>query len=93
MAIDPRNTAKPDFGAAGGGFLSRPATEHFAITPANTDLARQPRAIYVNVTGDVELMDLDGVTLTYLAVAAGTILPIAAKQIRTGTTATVFGLV
>lgn len=93
MAINPKNVAAPDWGASGGGFLSRPATEHFAITPANTDLARQPRAIYVNVTGNVEIMDLDGVTLTYIAVAAGTVLPIAAKQVRTGTTATVFGLV
>lgn len=68
--------------------LDSPATNHFAITPANTDFAITPRAIYCGGAGNVEVRDQNNVDVIY-AVAAGTYLMIRAKQVRTaGTTAT-----
>lgn len=70
--------------------LTSPAIRHFAITPANTDLAIRPRALYVNGDGALVVRDEGGVDVTY-AVIAGQVLPIRAVQVRTGTTATVVG--
>jgi len=70
---------------------SSPADRHFAITPADSDLAIIPRALYANTAGDVVVRDAGGVDVTY-SVEAGVIIPIRAIQVRTGTTATVIGL-
>jgi hypothetical protein len=70
--------------------LTSPAGRHFAITPANTDLAIIPRALWVDDDGDLVIRDAGGVDVTY-SVTAGQILPIRAVQVRTGTTATVVG--
>jgi hypothetical protein len=67
------------------------ARRHFAITPANTDLAFLPRALFIKAAGDVVIRDELGVDVTYTALAAGTVLPFRAVQVRTGTTATVVG--
>jgi len=72
--------------------LADPATRHYAITPANSDLSVRPRALMVTVTGNVEIRDEAGTTITYSSVPAYTLLPIRAVQVRTGTTATVVGL-
>lgn len=71
--------------------LTGPASRHFAITPANTDLAFRPRCLMVTATGDVVIQDELGVNVTYAAVPAYTLLPFRAVQVRTGTTATVVG--
>lgn len=72
--------------------MAGPATKHYAITPANADLAWRPRALLVTATGDVVIRDEAATDITYAAVPAYTLLPIRAVQVRTGTTATVVGL-
>ena len=73
------------------GSIEAPASRHYAITAANSDLAIRPRALIVTVAGNVEIRDEAGTTITYSSVPAYTILPIRAVQVRTGTTATVVG--
>lgn len=64
------------------------ATSWFAITPADSDLATQPEAIYVGGAGNLVVRGSNDVDAT-LAVLAGQVLPIKPKQVRsTGTTAT-----
>ena len=70
--------------------ISGPANRHFAITPADEDLAIRPRAIYVSADGNVVIRDDEGPDITY-AVTAGQIIPFRAVQIRAATTATVVG--
>ena len=70
--------------------MDSPANRHFAITPADADLAVRPRAIYVSADGNVVIRDEEGTDITY-AVVAGQILPIRAVQVRAATTATVIG--
>ena len=69
-------------------------SKHFYLASENdsTDLPRLPKALYVSVTGDVVVHNLDGVSVTFPAVPAGTILPIRAKRLLTATTATVIAL-
>lgn len=71
-----------------------PARYWKAVTPSNTvNLPAGCRAIFVNVTGDVALVGEDDVAITFLAIAAGVVLPLAAKRVNsTGTTATVVAL-
>jgi hypothetical protein len=73
------------------GSIEAPASRHYAITPANSNLAIRPRALIVTVAGDVAIQDELGTNITYAAVPAYTILPIRAVQVRTATTATVVG--
>lgn len=70
--------------------LHDPASVHFAITPADTDLAVKPRALYVTVAGNLVLLDKAGRTVTY-PVTAGQIIPFRPVQVRAATTATVVG--
>jgi hypothetical protein len=67
-----------------------PAQTWAAVTPDDTDnLSAPARGLYVGGAGDVAAVGLDGVAVTFVGVAAGTILPIAAKRVNeTGTTAT-----
>ena len=71
-----------------------PAANAEAITPADTDLTNDQftRAIYVGGTGNlaVRMAGAEGDTdVVFVAVPAGTLLPIRVKQIRsTSTTAT-----
>lgn len=60
------------------------------ISPANgADLAFQTRAIYVGGAGDLTVQNSSGVSITFLAVPAGAILPIVTSRVMlTGTTAT-----
>jgi len=67
--------------------LDSPATNHFAITPADSDLAVTPRAIYCGSSGTVVIRDFGNVDVTY-TVNAGTYLMIRAKQVRAASTAT-----
>ena len=65
------------------------------ITPSDsTVLSPICRALYVGTTGNVAVRMLDGSTPTFVAVPAGTILPIQCDQVLlTGTSAsTIIGL-
>lgn len=76
--------------------LTMPATDAFAITPSNTvDLTRAARSLYVGGAGDVALITLDGTTITFSGLSAGTVLPVGATRVlATGTTATlILGLI
>lgn len=67
------------------------ATTAVVITPSDsTDLAIGfTRAIFVGGTGDLSVIMLDGQTITFPSVAAGSMLPLCVSRIRaTGTTAT-----
>ncbi len=71
--------------------LNSPARSAAAVTPSDsTDLTNYTRAIYVGGSGNIVVdMAGDGSTLTFSNVAAGTILPLQVKRIRsTSTTAT-----
>lgn len=71
-------------------YLSLRAGDGFAITPNDgTDLTKDAAGIYVGVTGNIVLNTAKGMTLTFVAVPAGTILPIDTRRVlATGTTAT-----
>lgn len=68
---------------------SAPATKAFAIAPADTDLATPTRGLWVGTAGDLSvIMSGDTDPVTFAGVAAGTLLPLSVKQVRsTGTTA------
>ncbi|MGO4854932.1 spike base protein, RCAP_Rcc01079 family [Phaeovulum sp. W22_SRMD_FR3] len=72
--------------------LQSPATQHFAITPANgANLPNRPRVLKVLTAGTVALRDSAGVVLIY-PVQAGELLQFSAMGVEaTGTTATVVG--
>lgn len=70
--------------------LESPANRHFAITPADSDLAIKPRALCVTADGTLVIRDEGGVDITY-NVTAGQIYPFRAIQVRAATTATVVG--
>lgn len=81
--------APDDFGVYQTG-LDAPASKAAAITPNDSaDLAFATRAIYVGGAGNLAVqMQLDG-AVTFVAVPAGSILPIrVARVLATGTTAT-----
>ena len=61
-----------------------------AVTPSDsTDLTTLARAIYVGGAGNVVAVQHDGTAVTFTAVPAGTVLPIAVRRINsTSTTAT-----
>jgi hypothetical protein len=60
-----------------------------AVTPSDTtDLEITVRALYVGGSGDVAVLMLGGQTVTFVGVAAGTILPICVTRVlATGTDA------
>jgi hypothetical protein len=69
--------------------LDSPAFNAVEITPADSDLSTDLRGFYVGVTGNVTVMTSGGNTVLFVAVPAGSIMPIRCKQVRaTGTTAT-----
>jgi hypothetical protein len=66
-----------------------PAARHAAVTPSNTVGFGPARALYIGVTGNVAVVDLDGNAVTYVGVTGGSILPIQCTRVNaTGTTAT-----
>lgn len=60
-----------------------------AVTKSDsTVFAQETRGIYVGTTGDLAVAMADGSSVVFKAVPAGTLLPIAVKQVLdTGTTA------
>jgi hypothetical protein len=69
----------------GKGELNTPNYSHaFAIVPSNTvDFTYATRAIYVGVTGSVTLVTIHDEVIQFVAVPAGTVLPIRAKRVNT----------
>lgn len=81
MVYDPKFSKSPDAPAVGG----------VAVTPSDTvAVVGGPfRALYVGATGNVAVLMLSGVVLTYVAVPTGSILPVSGSRVNaTGTTAT-----
>lgn len=70
--------------------LESPAFHAYAVTPHDsTDFAQAFRALYVGVTGNVVIITVGGETVTFTAVPAGMILPVAGVRVNsTNTTAT-----
>jgi hypothetical protein len=69
--------------------LMVPGRTFFAVTPHDsTDFTTNARSLYIGVTGDVTAVALDGTSATFVAVPAGSILPIRCKRVNaTGTDA------
>jgi hypothetical protein len=68
--------------------VAAPAAGAFAISPNNSTTFDQPtRGLYVGGGGSVEVEMLWGGTVTFESVSAGTILPIRAVRVLTGTSA------
>jgi hypothetical protein len=69
--------------------LTSPARKAFAITPNDaSDLSEITRAIYVGGAGHLLVTMMDGNDVTFSDVPGGTVLPIRARRVKTGSTAT-----
>lgn len=71
------------------------AQQCVAITPADSDLSAQVRAIYIGGSGNVRITDPQGTVVTFSNCPTGLILPVMCKRVwSTGTTATnIVGLI
>ncbi len=79
MVYDPKFAKSPTAPAGGGEAISKSDTVS-TTTPF--------RAIYVGVAGNVAVLTLSGAVLTFIAVPAGTILPVSGSRVNsTDTTA------
>ena len=70
---------------------SDPASRYFSVTPhdSNNFTEGEVRALYVGGAGDLAAVSAAGDTVTFSAVAAGSVLPIRAVRVNsTNTTAT-----
>lgn len=70
--------------------LEGPAAHAAAVTPDdNNDLTTAARGLYVGGAGDLTVITTAGDTVTFVAVPAGTLLPVrAARVLDAGTAAT-----
>ena len=68
--------------------LNMPATGHASLTPSDTtDEAAPFRSLYIGTPGDVVVVDMNGVAVTYANVPVG-ILPVQGTRVNaTSTTA------
>jgi hypothetical protein len=76
--------------------LSDPASDAVAVTPSDTeDLAVYARSLFIGGDGDINVDMVDGTTVLFTAVKAGSVIPIRVKRVRaTSTTATaIVGLI
>lgn len=73
-----------------GGSIESPASRAEAVTPSDsTDITRNSRGIYVGGAGNLAVTMVGGGNVTFVGVAAGTILPIRVSRVlSTSTTAT-----
>jgi len=71
------------------------ASTAFAITPADSVMTTQARALFIGTGGNLAVLTADGSSVTFSNVAAGTILPVSVKQVSaTNTTASnIIGLI
>jgi hypothetical protein len=70
--------------------LDSPATSAEAVTPSDsTDLTTASRALWIGGAGNISVIMLDGTTILFSGIAAGTLLPIRVSRVKsTSTTAT-----
>lgn len=69
---------------------SSPAIGLYAVTPSDTTvLSPLPRSLYIGAAGNIAIVAEDNTgSVVFVAVSAGQILPVRAKQVlSTGTTA------
>lgn len=74
--------------------LGNPGQRVFAITPANAELPEYTTALFCETAGNlvfVPIENSDAEIITW-AVAAGSYHPVSCRQVRLGTTATVYGI-
>lgn len=79
-----------------GSDIDDPASDAFAVTPSDADYFAKPaRALYVGGAGNVVVVTPGGNAITFVGVAAGSILPVRCYHVNsTSTTATsIVGLV
>jgi hypothetical protein len=70
------------------------ARHAFAITPADSNLTQEARALYIGGTGNVTVTMDSGAVVTFSNVAAGSILPVSVTRVAASTTATsIIGLI
>ena len=76
-----------------GDGLGAPATHWYRIIPNDgVDLDPIPRSLYVDATGTLAVVDVDGNVMPMAAAAVG-YHPLRARRVKaTGTTATVYAL-
>ena len=67
--------------------IMNPAANAVAITPANVDLDKRSRALYIGTTGDLTVLMAGGQSVEFVGVVAGSLLPIRVVQVNTATTA------
>ena len=69
--------------------LDSPASSAAAVEPSATALANTARALYVGGAGNVNVTTVDGNTVAFNSVPAGTFLPVRVTHVlSTSTTAT-----
>jgi hypothetical protein len=70
--------------------LAGPASDGFAVTPHDSNLLSETtRGLYVGGAGNIAAVMASGVSVTFSAVPAGTVLPVRLTRIlATGTSAT-----
>jgi uncharacterized protein YgiB involved in biofilm formation len=68
-----------------------PARDYVLVTPADSNLAREARALWVTVTGDLVIRSGNGNDMTIPSCPVGPV-PLGAAQVRAATTATVYAL-
>ena len=70
--------------------ITSPSSYYAVVSPSDSaDLVYVSRGLYVGGAGNITVIDMDGNSVLFTAVPAGTILPIrAARVMSTGTTAT-----
>lgn len=75
-----------------GDGLGAPATHWFRIIPSDTtEVFPLPRALYVDVTGILSVVDIDGNVMPMAAAAVG-YHPLRPRFVKAATTAIVYGL-
>ena len=67
--------------------LTSPPEHAVTIVPADQDLARATRALYVGTGGDLAVRMLDGSSVTLLNVPSGTLLPLRVGRVLPASTA------
>lgn len=65
-----------------------PARDAREITPANTDLDKVAKSLYIGSTGNVAVRTAEGNDVIFRNMPGGSFLPQQCRQIRTDTTAT-----
>lgn len=66
--------------------ITAPARGAVAITPGASPIFPAPRALYIGVTGDLEVVMLNGNVITFTNVPVGW-FPISVSKVTSGTTA------